>query len=134
MQIECPHCSTENTIEFGENIKCYECEQSFAGYLYKKFKKPIVGATTALLIGGFGSYKVGTFFEKNRYPINIEYELIDTCINGYNQLLSRQSKIQKANTCICTLDKTMRNISYKDIEKSEPKFSARFHKNMMHCL
>ena len=39
MQIECPSCSTDNKIEFGENIVCSECKGSFAGHSYKKFKK-----------------------------------------------------------------------------------------------
>ncbi|WP_284303740.1 hypothetical protein, partial [Marinospirillum insulare] len=96
MQIECPSCSTGNKIEFAQNIVCCECKKSFAGHFYKKFKKPLISATTALFIGAFGTYKVEqVFFEDQRYPLKVEYELIDSCVNASRTRFGSSSYIKK---------------------------------------
>lgn len=134
MQIECPSCSTENKIEFGQNIVCCECKKSFAGHFYKKFKKPFISATTALFIGAFGTYKVDQiFFEDQRYPLKVEYELIDSCVNASRALLNSSSYVKKTQVCVCALEKTMEEISYKELKKNEPEFLARFRKSVVRC-
>lgn len=134
MQIECPSCSTDNKIEFGENIVCSECKGSFAGHSYKKFKKPLVSATTALLIGVFGAYKADQlFFEDQRYPLIVEYELIDICVNSSRMLLNSSQYSVKTKTCICALNKTMEVISYKELKKGESEFLTRFRSSIASC-
>lgn len=134
MHIECPSCSTDNKIEFGENIVCSECKESFAGHSYKKFKKPLVSATAALLIGVFGTYKAEQiFFENPRYPLNVEYELIDSCVNSSRTLRSTFQNTDKTQTCICALNKTMEVISYKELKKSELEFLTRFRSSIASC-
>lgn len=134
MHIECPSCSTDNKIEFGENIICNECKESFAGHSYKKFKKPLVSATTALFIGVFGTYKADQiFFEGQRYPISVEYELIDSCVNSSRTLFNSFQYSDKTKTCICALNKTMEVISYKELKKSESEFLTRFRSSIASC-
>lgn len=134
MQIECPSCSTDNQIEFGENIICNQCKESFAGYSYKKFKKPLISATAALFIGAFGTYKADQiFFEDQRYPLNVEYELIDSCVNASRTLASVYRQANKTQVCICALGKTMKAISYKELKKSEPEFLTHFRKSISSC-
>ncbi len=134
MHIECPSCATENKIEFGENIVCSECKESFAGHSYKKFKKPLLSATTALFIGAFGTYKVDQiFFEDQRYPLNVEYEIIDSCVNSSRILMNSYRQTEKIQVCVCALEKTMEVISYKELKKSEPEFLTRFRSSLTSC-
>jgi len=134
MQIECPSCSTDNKIEFGENIVCSKCKESFAGHSYKNFKKPLVSTTTALLIGAFGTYKVDQiFFEDQRYPLSIEYELVDACVNSSRALLNSFQYADKTQICICALNKTMEVISYKELNKNESEFLTHFRSSIASC-
>lgn len=134
MQIECPSCSTDNEIEFSEIIVCSECKESFIGHSYKKFKKPLVSATTALIIGAYGTYKADQiFFENQRYPLRVEYELLDSCVNSSSRLMNAYRQNEKIQTCICALNKTMEEIDYKELKKSESKFLARFRNSIPSC-
>ncbi|BCO12845.1 hypothetical protein [Aeromonas hydrophila] len=135
MYIECPSCAKDNKIEFGENILCRECKCSFAGHSYKKVKKPLISVTTALIFGAFGAHNIDkVFFEEQRYPVNIEYELIDNCINSSRPLISSYRYNDKATVCVCALEKTMKVISYDHLKKSEPDFLAHFRRNVSSCL
>lgn len=134
MQIECPSCSTDNQIEFGENIICNQCKESFAGYSYKKFKKPLISATAALFIGAFGTYKADQiFFKDQRYPLNVEYELVDSCVNASRTLANTYRQAKKTQVCICALEKTMKVISYKELKKSESEFLTHFRRSISSC-
>lgn len=134
MRIECPSCSKDNEISFSENIICCECNNSFSGHSYKKFKKPFISATAALIIGAFGTYKADQiFFKVDRYPTSIEYEIIDLCTNSSRVVLEREKHIKKTKLCICALNKTMQEVSYKEFRKSESDFSTRFRRNVDSC-
>lgn len=134
MHIECPSCSTDNKIEFGENIVCSECKESFAGHSYKKFKKPLISATTALFIGAFGTYKADQiFFEDQRYPLSVEYELIDSCVNSSRTLMNSYRLVEKTTVCVCALEKTMKEVSYKELKKNESEFLTHFRNSITSC-
>lgn len=134
MQIECPSCNTVNKIDFGEKIVCSECKNSFAGHLYKKFKKPFMSATTALLIGAYGTYGIDkTFFEEQRYPVSVEYELVDSCVNSSHSLMRTVEYIEKKRTCICALNKTMEKVNYKKFQESESEFLTHFTRSIVSC-
>lgn len=134
MEIQCPSCEADNTVEFGENITCSECDKSFAGHYYKKFKKPLVSATAALFIGALGAYKVDQiFFEDQRYPSLVEYEIIDTCVNSSVLVRNTSRQVDKIRVCACALDKTMEEISYKELDKSESEFLTRFRESISAC-
>lgn len=134
MHIECPSCSTENEIEYGEKIVCGECKESFSGHTYKRFKKPIISATTALIIGSYGTYKIDKLLiEESRYPVNIEYELIDSCVNSSRSSLSYARYTEKKSICSCALEKTMERIKYRKFEESEKEFLSRFRESIAIC-
>lgn len=134
MHIECPSCETENKIEFGENIVCSKCKKSFAGHSYRKFKKPFISATTALIIGAYGAYKADqVFFEENRYPVGIEYEIVDSCVNASRTLMDSYQYIHKTKVCVCALKKTMEEVSYEKLKNSESEFLTRFRSSVATC-
>jgi transposase-like protein len=74
MKVECPHCNTDNVIEYAEHISCEKCEKSFKGFKFSKRK--LVSASTALFVGVVGGYKVNSAFDEERYPLEVEYAII----------------------------------------------------------
>jgi len=137
MHIECPSCSTENKIEFGENIICSECKKTFSGHTYKKFKKPLISATTALIIGAIGAigaHRVDKhLLEEKRYPVNVEYELINSCINSSRNPIEKYRYIKKTQICTCALEATMSEVSFKEMNENETAFLSRFRSNINDC-
>jgi hypothetical protein len=134
MQIICPNCSSENKIEYEENIICSDCKKSLAGHTYKRFKKPLISATAALFIGAYGAHKIDKeFIEDSRYPVGVEYELIDGCINASRNFMNSVWRVDKTKICVCALEKAMEDISYKDMKKSEPEFLTRFSSSIASC-
>lgn len=134
MQIVCPHCSTENKIENSDNIVCGECKKTLAGYAYKRLKKPLVSATMELFIGAYGAYKIDkTFIEEKRYPVGVEYELIDSCVNSSGNFMGSVWRVNKTKVCVCALEKTMSDISIREMKKSESEFLARFRSGIASC-
>jgi hypothetical protein len=134
MNIECPSCKEDNKIEFAKNIICHKCKKSFAGQSYKKFKKPFISATTALIIGAYGTYKADKMlFEDQRYPLKVEYELVDSCINSSRTSLNYSQQVDKTKVCVCALEKTVEKISYKEMIESESEFLTRFRLNIASC-
>lgn len=134
MQIICPHCEKGNEIEYGENIICGDCKKTLAGYTYKRFKKPLMSTATALFVGAYGTYTINKeFIDVARYPVGVEYELIDSCINASRNFMGSYWRVDKTKICVCALKKTMGDLSYKDMKKSEPKFLDRFRGNIAEC-
>ncbi len=134
MHIECPSCSTNNKIEFGENIICHKCKKSFAGHVYKQVKKPVTAAALALAVGVFGTYKVDqVFFQDHRYPTSVEYEIINACINSSRIIKNSAQYAYKTDLCICALEKTMERVGYKEIGQRESEFKTLFQKNVYNC-
>lgn len=134
MQVECPSCKTDNKIEYAENIICTNCKGSFTGHAFKKYKKPLISSTTALIIGVYGTFKIdNTFFEEKRLPIPIEYELIDSCVNSSSRALRSSKYISKKETCMCALEQTLLKIDYKEMKKNESLFMTRFNNNIRVC-
>lgn len=134
MLIECPSCSEENKVELGDDVVCKACNGSFSGYSYSKIAKPLISATTALCIGAFGALKIDKhFLEEQRYPVSVEYELIENCANADTWYSSYGQHAKKTQLCICALEKTMSDVSYKEMSESESTFVTHFRKNIATC-
>lgn len=130
MQIVCPHCSSTNNIKYAENITCGKCKKTLTGHLYKRFSKPLISATTALVIGAYGTWQ---FVAETRYPVDVEYELVDACINASQNSMDSARRIYKTQICVCALEKTMKEVSYKEMKRSESEFQTRFRAGVTSC-
>lgn len=134
VHIECPSCSENNEIDFGNNVLCCKCGGSFAGHAYKKIKNNVMSTVGVLFIGAYGAYKVDqVIFEGNRYPVSVEYEILDGCVNSSGLPMPYGQKVYKTQVCICAIDKTMAVVSYKEMQKNEPEFLARFRNYVTIC-
>ncbi len=137
MDIECPSCNLKNNIEHMDNIVCSGCKEPFSGHdhSYKKTKSTFIATCSALALGAYGSYKVDVlYFDKQRYPVEVEYELIDSCINSSSRIMRRSQYIEKKQLCLCALQKTIPDVDYEDLKKNESKFSTRFTDNIAKCI
>ncbi len=131
MKIECPHCHTDNEIEYAENISCKECEKNFKGYKFSKRK--LVSASAALIVGVVGGYKANDALDEVRYPLKVEYAIVDTCINSSKSAVSTSWYINKRKACLCALERTTKDISYSDYKSSQQSFLNSFRKNAKNC-
>ncbi|GLR05223.1 hypothetical protein GCM10007906_28110 [Vibrio hyugaensis] len=131
MKIECPHCQADNDIEFAENISCKECEKSFKGFSFSK--RRWVSASTTLLIGAFGGYQVNNAFDEERYPLEVEYAIIDTCVNSSQNMVDVSWYENKRDTCLCAMSKTEKAIPYSEYKADNKPFIAAFIHNSKSC-
>ncbi len=131
MKIECPRCQKDNEIEFAENISCSECEKSFKGFKFSKRK--FVSASAALIVGTLGGYKVNAAFEDVRYPLAVEYAIVDSCVNSSSNMVSVSWYTNKRKTCVCALEKTVEKVSYSDYQADRQSFMTSFKFNAMAC-
>ncbi|MDP5138337.1 hypothetical protein ORJ04_20520 [Rheinheimera baltica] len=135
MNIECPHCNTGNTIEFAENISCHKCQKSFAGFSFKKITGSIL-STGLLLVGtAFIGEKIDReFFEAKRYPSAAIYEIISYCSSPRDSILHRGTQKELIIKCSCALDKTMPDVSHKDLKRRSIEFQTIFARNLNSCI
>ncbi|SON49924.1 hypothetical protein [Vibrio tapetis] len=131
MKIECPRCKTDNKIEFAENITCKECEKSFKGFKFSK--RRFVSASSALFVGVVGGYTVSDKLEEVRYPLKVEYAILDTCVNGSENTLSVRWYESKRDACLCALTKTEQDVSYSVYSSDPSTFFDNFHFNAESC-
>ncbi|MCC5453374.1 hypothetical protein LMJ53_16790 [Rheinheimera sp. UJ51] len=134
MNIECPHCNTTNTLEFADNIRCHKCENNFVGFSFRKYKTSIKTATGLILFGAFGGqYLDSEYLEAKRYPSAAIYEIISYCSNPSGVNLTRSMQQVLTRSCTCALDKTMPDVSGKDLKRKSPEFVELFSKNLKSC-
>ncbi|MCF4175175.1 hypothetical protein [Vibrio sp. McD22-P3] len=132
MKIECPHCQADNDIEFAEHIACKECEKPFKGFKFSKRK--FVSASTALAVGLIGGYKVNGTLEEDRYPLEVEYAIVDTCVNSSKNMVSVSWYESKREACLCALAETEKSLTYSDYKSDQQQFLLSFKQNAKGCV
>ena len=134
MNIECPHCDTGNTIEFAENISCHKCQKSFAGFSFRKITGSIFSTGLVLVGTAIIGQKIDReFFEADRYPSAAIYEIISYCSNPPGVNLTKNMQQSLIRSCACALDKTMPDVSGKDLKRKTPEFVELFSKHLKSC-
>ena len=132
LEIECPHCFKDNSINLSSEIKCKKCKKPLIG---EKYKKPIMSAMTAILLGVGGGIYLDEKFETDRYPIATEYNIIDSCLSSYDEEpLDRKHYKKKKQICICALKETESEIDFDEYIKHENKFLDIFEKKALSCI
>lgn len=131
MKIECPHCFKENTLNLEGRVDCEHCQEDLANNSYKK---PIFSGGTVLVIGILGGQIADYAIFDNRYPLKVEYSLIDTCLNSSDTALNRILYKKKREVCICSMQETMNEISYIRYKVDDKGFFSAFEANLKQCL
>ena len=131
LEIDCPHCFEENKINLSSAIKCKHCDKPLIG---EKYSKPIISVMTAIILGIGGGIILDEKFETDRYPIIIEYSIIDSCLSSNKTPLRRGYYKNKRNICICALKKTESKLDYDDFKEDENNFLDIFENKARKCM
>lgn len=119
------------SINLSENLKCKNCQKPLTN---SKYIKPLIKGTsiftTAILIGIGSGIGLDEFFEKNRYPISVEYSIIERSLSGDPSPISRRWFKSKKEACFDALEKTQKKISYKEYKDNPLKFMDEYEKQL----
>lgn len=91
---------------------------------------------TMLLVGTAcvaGAYATGVLGTENRYPIRVEYELARACVDGGEARLPYETYLAKQERCLCTLEETIKKVSYDKYKKSASEFVSAFREAAPAC-
>lgn len=112
-------------------IKCKTCKKVVK---QKTITNPYKVAALLAII----SYGVSQFIDyaitDNRYPLDIEYSVMDSCANSYERPLVRRAYGKKKSICLCALEDTMNEISYTRYLVDEKGFLDVFEENAVSCI
>ncbi|MCH8500127.1 MAG: hypothetical protein LAT63_16770 [Marinobacter sp.] len=77
IELDCPHCSEINAVNFGNAITCAKCEKPLTGHRYR-IKIFSLGVIPFLVgFAGYG-YVDRNYLSESRYPLNVEYSMVNT--------------------------------------------------------
>lgn len=102
-------------------------------------KQKVVSILMALTLGGVAGHHIDDIVEKydlqvNRYPIEIEYEIINNCISNYEKPLARKIYLYKKEICTCALEKTELDYFYSSYQKDYNNFLDIFEVKANECM
>jgi len=125
-------CSCGDKAEVGATVEfqCKTCES-----IIEKFtiKKPLKAAGIAAILAYGGSQFIDYAITDNRYPLDVEYSILEACSSSYKEPLSYSSYGSKKKLCLCALEYTMNEISYVRYKVDEKGFLNAFEENAKSC-
>ena len=125
-------CSCGDKAEIGATVKlhCKACSN-----VIEKFtvKKPLKAAGLAAILAYGGSQFIDYAITDNRYPLDVEYAVLEACASSHKQPLSYSSYSSKKKLCLCALEDTMNEISYVRYKVNEKGFLKAFESNAKSC-
>jgi hypothetical protein len=116
MEITCPECKKATAVQIAEGLCCQHCQTSFEKLKFAK--KALITTTSALTLGTVIGFNADDFFEPNRYPLRIEYALVEACSNGKPSVDYYRRAGQRFEVCACALKTVQEDISYKQYKKA----------------
>lgn len=131
MIIECPKCFKKNDLHLEAKVKCGHCQEKLTG---STFKKPIMSGGAILVIGLVSGQIADYALFDNRYPMHVEYSIVDACANSSPELISKNIYIDRRNVCLCAMQGTMNEISYIRYKVDKESFLSAFRKNSNECM
>lgn len=133
MKVECPYCS--KTTEFSEETACSHCEKSLSKDGLTFVAKPLLSALSAIVLtaGGFWGYE--RFVDSSeRYPLEVEYALVNTCVTGSSFDLNRSQLRAQTKVCLCAVERTTSSVSYSDYREDSSRIDGILEQHADECL
>ncbi|WPM84995.1 hypothetical protein QNH14_00110 [Apirhabdus apintestini] len=125
MEIVCPKCLSAADNVDKETLKCSKCHSEFHKI---KFRSTLLKVAVVMAVGGgMGFHKA----KEARYPVNIEYAIIDSCVTSSGNDITYRLLDKKREKCICALERTMKNIEFD--ESDDAALKREFSKNIKSC-
>lgn len=131
LSIQCPKCKKKNSIETSRPVTCQNCEEPLTN---QKTKKTMGVVITALVIGLSGGYALDDLLEKNRYPVDVEYGIIETCLSASEQRISRSNYVRKQEICECALVRSQEEVNFYKYLNSQDEFLNVFQVKLDQCM
>lgn len=131
MEITCPKCSKNTTFNVTDTISCSHCQSSFDKIKFAK--KAMITAWSALVIGGYAGHKIDDLLEPNRYPVEVEYALIESCAKGGQEIGYQRLAVAKFGVCACALERTQKTIDFKRYKDKPSDFFSTMRTSVRSC-
>lgn len=116
-------CKNSERIDAQLEINCLECNKPVDRI---HIKRPIKAAAIAAFVAYLGGQGVEYAVSDNRYPLDVEQELLSSCMNSYQEPVSRRIYGSRKRVCLCALQGTMNDISYVRFMAEEAIFEKKF--------
>ncbi|GAA6133821.1 hypothetical protein NBRC116188_06100 [Oceaniserpentilla sp. 4NH20-0058] len=125
-------CNCDENADINADIifHCKNCSNEIERF---QIKKPLKAAGIAAILAYGGSQFIDYAITDNRYPLDIEYEILNACSNSYREPVSYRVYGSRNEICLCAMEDTMNEISYIRYKVSEQAFLKAFDKNAENC-
>jgi hypothetical protein len=133
VEIECAKCGSSNVIPRPWELSCNKCNAPLSSGKYSKSWKT---AWAALVFGSFGTYHATNWIAADRYPIQVEHAIIESCISASKRPMARSIIVNKRDVCVCALKKTQDEFdagAYRGKNKKN-EFISTFEANAVFCV
>ena len=139
--IKCSSCNHENFIPIDFHKECEKCNSPlFIIPKKSKFTRNILSLIFISTIAS-GSYillnnqlNYRSKIELNRYPTNIEFELIDKCLNSSNSILDKTLYSIKRDICFCALNNLQKYLNFDGFQSDKYAALTNLNKEVNSCL
>jgi ribosomal protein S27AE len=130
--VNCPACSAGNELDQHHRIDCGKCEKPITGHTYAVKG---VSAMFAFDVGVAGYGLVDrNLLNTERYPMELEYAMVNACANGDLSALPRQMYESKQEVCLCAIEKVEEALPYSELEERESEFRGVLQSSVSECL
>jgi hypothetical protein len=130
-ELRCPHCHEDNKIDVSKSLHCNSCKKTL---MNSRYIKPLVKGgsifVTAILMGIGTGVVIDEPFESDRYPIDVEYSIIERTLSSDNTPVSRKRYQQKKEICIEALEETQKDFDYAEFKESPIAFMNEYEKQV----
>lgn len=124
-------CSKKERKYFVELfLKCKTCNKVLKK---KTITNPYKIAALLVVVSYGASNFIDYAITDNRYPLSVEYEVMEACASSYSKPLSYSGFSSKKKICLCALEDTMNEISYIRFKADEKGFLKAFEENAKGC-
>jgi hypothetical protein len=130
--VTCSSCSANNELDQQRQINCEKCEEPITGHKYGA--KGALSAVLAFTVGFTGYGLVDrNFLETERYPMKIEYAMVNACTNADLSALAAELYQTKQEICLCAVEKTVQALPYSEFTDRRSEFRGLLSSNVDKC-
>lgn len=144
MKMHCPYCHEVHPVTDSEFLKCQKCDHHLGGETYQpeysraipepsdeKSKKAVKIASVIVFAS---SVATATHYLDDylyyRYPTAFEYNIISQCSHNSRWESNSRDINKRIQRCTCALEKTMREVSYTEVNENASQFASIFKQHL----
>ncbi|KPP96783.1 hypothetical protein [Marinobacter sp. HL-58] len=133
VSVNCPACAAVNELDQHRKIECKKCQKPITGHKYGA--RGALPAVLAFTVGFTGYGLVDrNFLDAKRYPMELEYAMVNACANGDQNALLREDYETKQEVCLCAVGKTVETVPYSELDERKSELRALLFSKLPECL